>query len=63
MNFNSDALQVWINIFFAVAAVSVAIAVVALTAATRDLRRPRVQPATFTTACRELIHEPARHAA
>ncbi len=63
MNLTSDALHVWINIFFAVAAVSVAIAVVALTAAVRDLRRPRVQPATFAPARGELIPEPARHAA
>jgi hypothetical protein len=63
MNFHSDVLQVLISVFFGVAAVSVAIAVVAVTSAVRDLRRLRVQPSSFVAAHRELVPELARHAA
>jgi hypothetical protein len=63
MNFHSDVLQVLISVFFAVAAVSVTIAVVAVTSAVRDLRRPRVQAPPFIPPHRELTPEPARHAA
>jgi hypothetical protein len=40
-----DTLRLWIDVFFAVAAASVAFAFVALTVGIRDLRRPTLAPA------------------
>ena len=40
-----DALRLWIDVFFAVAAASVALAFVALTIGIRDLRRPALAAA------------------
>jgi hypothetical protein len=40
-----DTLRLWIDVFFAVAAASVAFAFVALTVGIRDLRRPTLATA------------------
>jgi hypothetical protein len=40
-----DTLRLWIDVFLAVAAASVAFAFAALTIAVRDLRRPALAPA------------------
>lgn len=44
-----DTLRLWLDVFFAVAAASVALAFVALTVGIRDLRRPALAAATSVT--------------
>jgi hypothetical protein len=60
-----DTLQFWINVFFAVAGVSVAFAFAALTVGIRELRRPvgAVAGAVVGRHLHEDRSEPARTAA
>lgn len=63
--YDSDALRLWIDIFFAVAAFSVALAVVALTLGIRDLRRPALAAVSPVVGRHsgDATPEPARRAA
>jgi len=60
-----DTLRLWIDVFFAVAAASVAFAFVALTIGIRDLRRPVPAPAGTIVGRHgaDATSQPVRHAA
>jgi anti-sigma-K factor RskA len=58
-----DTLQFWINVFFAVAAVSVAFAFAALTVRIREQRRPAVAAPVNGPQLAEVASEPVRRAA
>ena len=60
-----DTLQFWINVFFTVAAASVAFAFAALAVGIRDLRRPAPVTAAPVPARRlgDVNAAPTRHAA
>jgi hypothetical protein len=58
-----DTLQLWINVFFAVAAASVAFAFVALTVGVRQLRRPLMAAPALAPQGAEVASQPTRRAA
>ncbi len=66
MNFHDpDTLRIWIDVFFAVAAASVALAFVVLSIGIRDLRRPvlAVTGPALGRHTGDATPEPLRHAA